>query len=902
MKNSFILFFILLLFIQTVSAEPGACNGVSNCTVVTSCGQNLSQSNWEYRLEGNLTCDHTAVWVTGENDKLDLRGHTIIYGNSPFVEPPNLGFESTGGWTGTGTITTTNPRRGSYSLRFTSAGTMTSDPITVSPNRQYVVYGFASTRPSTSTTIRAIDASTGTEFPCEAPPKNLAAVNSWTFIDCYFSVGSSTSVRIRITAAGSDYVDDVEIKTSNSYGVIMPGTSNQYRYPGAPVFGSGQALEIYNGSIKQGAAKGRESHGIKLRLSNHKVHDLNVFVWGDDSENLVSWGAINLDVYDNEFHSAVTFLWNREYPGNSMLNIGGGCGNILVHDNLLVGGPQVGINPDSDCAGVNAKIYNNTLKMNGLFSNNYAISTAVIGIEVYGNTIDGKGRGLHINRPGAIIHDNFIRVVDGPNIEYSGGLPSHAIQLEGSPRNARVYNNTVYSYAHQVLGNAAGLTVSTVVDDINIHVFNNYFYAFFPTTRSTNYDNYAAGVELIGGLGSASNKKIYIYDNVFESNQHGVVINWDASSGVYFTNNIFRLVQPSISSRKFINFWNSTNYPSMNHFFTNNKFEGYDPRDYYGRTFHYTVQWFMTVNVKDQSNNPLANATITVRDAGNRTNTATTNSQGKAVLALSEFDVNGLNSVITTTEHNPYSVIAVYSGQTQTQNSITLTASRDVNFQFTTTPCTSGTTQNCTTTANCAGTQTCSSGVWGACNDITTDSCPTCTEGQITSYCYCSGAYRTSGYCCSGTYQTTACGTCVNGTTQNCTTTQSCPGTQTCVSGAWGTCNDTTGDNCPAPTATITANRVTPIADSNVTQNQAFTFTTTVTCNTAACGNVTAVLDPIIGNNTNRTSAYSSGPAKRCGIFYLNQPGTMQSITRYGSAATGGQCATAIYSSTTTTP
>ncbi|MFH1664157.1 MAG: hypothetical protein ABH986_05105, partial [archaeon] len=224
-----------------------------------------------------------------------------------------------------------------------------------------------------------------------------------------------------------------------------------------------------------------------------------------------------------------------------------------------------------------------------------------------------------------------------------------------------------------------------------------------------------------------------------------------------------------------------------------------------------------------------------------------------------------------------------------------------------TTPCTTGQTQACTTTQNCAGTQTCASGTWGTCNDTPNDGCPVCNNGttqNCTTSQSCPGTQTCVNYVWGSCTDITGdgCPVCTNGQTQSCTI-NSCPGTQTCVNNAWASCTDVPNDGCPSiPVATITANRVTPTSDSNKTQNQAFTFTTTVTCNTLACGNVTAVLDPIIGNNLNRTSAYSSGPAKRCGIFYLNQPGTMQSITRYGSAATGGQCATAIYSSTTTTP
>jgi len=682
LKRGVFVFVALLFFVgftSEVSAEPGACNGVPSCTMVTSCDQNLAQSNWEYRLEGDLTCDHTALWVTGENDKLDLRGHTITYGNYPFVEPPNLGFESSGGWTGSGTITSTSPRRGSYSLQFTSAGIMTSDPITVAPNRQYVVYGF-NYRNSVTTTIDAIDTSTGTVFPCEFT-RNQAPVNSWTFMECYFSVGSSTSVRIRITAEGSDYVDDVELKTSHSYGVALPISNGAYRFPGVPVFDTGGSLEIYNGTIKQGVAKGKSSNGImSLRVSNHKVHDLNIYVWGDDSVNLWSWEGSNKEVYNNKFYSDVKFLWDREWYQNVMVDLRYSGGDVFIHDNLLVGGPHVGISADSNSA--NLKIYNNVLNMNASFANDYGISMAVDGAEVYNNTIIGNGRGLHINRANALVYNNFINVTDPPNIEYPNGLPTHAIQFEGSPYNARVYNNTVYSYAHPEGGSGHGVTFA-VHSNMNISVFDNYFYTYFPTT-STPFANkdYAATVVVLGGTQGINAR---IYNNIFESNLYAVFFDWEGGSDLEFINNTFRLVDPAIPNRHFIYYWTGST-PTLNSFFINNSFEGYDPRDYWSdQTFNYSVQWYLDVNVLDGFVSVADGTPIQIRNSLGD-NFAGTTTSGKAHFVLPEFDINMVGGFVTTTEYNNYTVNVTYLGETQSKQ-VNLTSSQTVTFEFNAGPC-----------------------------------------------------------------------------------------------------------------------------------------------------------------------------------------------------------------------
>ncbi|MFH1664490.1 MAG: hypothetical protein ABH986_06860, partial [archaeon] len=169
--------------------------------------------------------------------------------------------------------------------------------------------------------------------------------------------------------------------------------------------------------------------------------------------------------------------------------------------------------------------------------------------------------------------------------------------------------------------------------------------------------------------------------------------------------------------------------------------------------------------------------------------------------------------------------------------------------------CTNNTTQGCTTNAGCSGTQLCSNNTWGSCTDTPGDSCPACTQGQISSECYCDGSTRTTGYCCSETYQATqcvcteswtcsgwsscsngtqtrtctdssscettenipsltqACGDCTTGNTQSCTTSLGCSGTQSCVNASWGSCIDIAGDNCPTTIGPITLKELTIMID-----------------------------------------------------------------------------------------
>ena len=134
--------------------------------------------------------------------------------------------------------------------------------------------------------------------------------------------------------------------------------------------------------------------------------------------------------------------------------------------------------------------------------------------------------------------------------------------------------------------------------------------------------------------------------------------------------------------------------------------------------------------------------------------------------------------------------------------------------------------------------------------------------------------------------RTTTNTTCTSGQTQACTTTQSCPGTQTCTTtGTWGTCIDTPNDNCPSVvTPTISVSQLNPTENISIEQNIPFTFSTSVTCSQADCGNVIATLDPEITISVNQ----DNDDASVCGNSF------MLSVFGYLGNSSGASCSTGL--------
>jgi hypothetical protein len=106
--------------------------------------------------------------------------------------------------------------------------------------------------------------------------------------------------------------------------------------------------------------------------------------------------------------------------------------------------------------------------------------------------------------------------------------------------------------------------------------------------------------------------------------------------------------------------------------------------------------------------------------------------------------------------------------------------------------CGEGTRRDCTTSAGTAGEQSCSSGLWGAC-----EAKRACDEGA-TLACKQQDGSDGQKVCQGGAW--TACGpvpgACQNATSKDCTTIDGKPGTQKCEGGKWGLCAPKTTTAC----------------------------------------------------------------------------------------------------------
>jgi len=145
--------------------------------------------------------------------------------------------------------------------------------------------------------------------------------------------------------------------------------------------------------------------------------------------------------------------------------------------------------------------------------------------------------------------------------------------------------------------------------------------------------------------------------------------------------------------------------------------------------------------------------------------------------------------------------------------------------------------------------------------------------------------------------ETKDCTPCVPMDSRPCITTENCPGFQVCnAESQWEeTCNDVSADGCPINTPTIFVKQIFPKENITVTQNQAFTFQTKVTCLGADCGDVTATLDPIFGYDqpgNGGDNAYAN--AMRLSKYTAPENGLVQSMT--ADFEEGGEVIFVIYS------
>jgi hypothetical protein len=117
-----------------------------------------------------------------------------------------------------------------------------------------------------------------------------------------------------------------------------------------------------------------------------------------------------------------------------------------------------------------------------------------------------------------------------------------------------------------------------------------------------------------------------------------------------------------------------------------------------------------------------------------------------------------------------------------------------------------------------------------------------------------------------------------------------------------GSLTDTEIVSWSIPWGTLETFHNNPNNNTVVDNGETFLYNTTVTCNGGECGNITATLDPIFGNNNTEPTERTSGASVRCGIFELMDEGIVRNISYYGHSLASSSCAAAIYNSTSTTP
>lgn len=109
---------------------------------------------------------------------------------------------------------------------------------------------------------------------------------------------------------------------------------------GVYVYGR-ENIEIRNGTIEEGNRENERANPLHLYgVTNAVIRNIHAIAKGTDSCSLHFMYSHGAKTYNNRLTSEVTNVANRHYPGDSVIRIAGGDGDIEVYENYIDSGPQ----------------------------------------------------------------------------------------------------------------------------------------------------------------------------------------------------------------------------------------------------------------------------------------------------------------------------------------------------------------------------------------------------------------------------------------------------------------------------------------------------------------------------------------------------------------------------------
>jgi hypothetical protein len=347
-----------------------------------------------------------------------------------------------------------------------------------------------------------------------------------------------------------------------------------------PCGGGHRHIEIMNGKIVQGPGAAPASHAIRMGQGNDftgvKIHGIDITISAEDSMGIYTeYLPGGSDVYGNTVHNNVRVISNRmQFRGTSIKLDEETSARIpdLIHDNTIVGGPELGIRDDNPA---HTRIYSNDISQDAHYANGFCIDAAGDNMLVYRNHCHPiHGRGLHANHSGVQIFDNVVETVDSNQIAEYKGCEIHGtygIQVESdtySPTDIRVYDNHVLVHAAQCGADAMRLTD---LKDADVLVYGNTFVAVQDKIGGAYSSQDAYGIS----IGDVQGSHLIVSKNVVRADTAIFYVDWDGGSGITLANNTMQAGR--MGSATLLADLESGTTPAQANYFLDDIYQGVSP-------------------------------------------------------------------------------------------------------------------------------------------------------------------------------------------------------------------------------------------------------------------------------------------------------------------------------------
>ena len=577
----------------------------SNITMCSS----LTSANTVYTLTSNVNSSATCFGVRANNVTIDCHGFTINYSQvSEGYGINNSGFNNSiiRSCNIVQNVTTSGGANDSYGIYiFNNANfnTVYNNSITTNSSRGYGVY-LPTNANNNSIRNNIITTSGGSGVGAYL----YSSVNNSVYNNTITTSGSSGyGILLWINSNNSVYSNTITTSGSGGLSVYLSGSSDN---------------RVYNNTITTNG-----SNGVGVRLSSDSNNN-SVY-----SNTITTSGSGGYGVYLTTLSDK-----NNVYSNTITTSGGNGAGTILssgsnnrVYSNNITTSGSTGYGVDLSGSSNNS-VYNNTITTNGSSGFGVSLLSSSYYHNVYSNTITTSGSSGYGVRLSANTNNN---IVYGNTITTSGSF-GMGVYLSQNSNNNNVYSNTIttsgsggvgvdlfFSSNNSVYSN--NITTNNVSSS-GIYLLNNVFNnTIYDNNITTNNASSSYGVYLKDN--SVNNT---FYRNRISSLATGILLNGTDTDGngisrLYgntFTNDT--IVPCSVgcaANYKDIILSNATDIFFLNVSMNKSRI-AFVPIETDGTAEknNITVQWYLTINVTNATNNAaVQNAQISINNS-NATN------------------------------------------------------------------------------------------------------------------------------------------------------------------------------------------------------------------------------------------------------------------------------------------